>query len=75
MRDNWKKVPLGELVTIQKGKISEQSTYPIQGFAPIINTDVLRGDVKFWGKIKGSVNCLEDDVLILWDGERSGLCL
>lgn len=74
MRDNWKKVPLGELVTIQKGKISEQSTYPIQGFAPIINTDVLRGDVKVWGKIKGSVNCLEDDVLILWDGERSGLC-
>ncbi|NIJ45143.1 type I restriction enzyme S subunit [Wenyingzhuangia heitensis] len=74
MKDNWKKVPLGELVTIQKGKISEQSTYPIQGFAPIINTDVLRGNVKVWGKIKGSVNCLEDDVLILWDGERSGLC-
>ena len=74
MMDNWKKVPLGELVTIQKGKISEQSTYLIQGFAPIINTDVLRGDVKVWGKIKGSVNCVEDDVLILWDGERSGLC-
>jgi type I restriction enzyme S subunit len=74
MMDSWISKPLGELVTIQKGKISEQSTYPVEGFAPIINTDVLRGDIKVWGKIKGSVNCVEDNVLILWDGERSGLC-
>ena len=75
MKDNnWNALPLGELVTIQKGKISEQSTYPEEGFTPIINTDALRGDIKVWGKIKGSVNCIEEDVLILWDGERSGLC-
>lgn len=74
MKDNWKEIPLGELVTIQKGKISEQSDYPIKGYMPIINTDVLRGDVKVWGKIKGSVLCDQNNVLILWDGERSGLC-
>jgi type I restriction enzyme S subunit len=74
MKDNWKEIPLGELVTIQKGKISEQSDYPIKGYMPIINTDVLRGEVKVWGKIKGSVLCDQNNVLILWDGERSGLC-
>jgi len=74
MKDNWKEIPLGELVTIQKGKISEQSDYPIKGYVPIINTDVLRGDIKVWGKITGSVLCDENNVLILWDGERSGLC-
>ena len=74
MKDNWQKKPLGELVSTQKGKISEQSTFPLEGFAPIINTDVLRGDIKVWGKVLGSVNCIKNDVLILWDGERSGLC-
>lgn len=74
MKDNWKEIPLGELVSIQKGKISEQSDYPIKGYMPIINTDVLRGDVKVWGEISGSVLCDENNVLILWDGERSGLC-
>lgn len=74
MKDNWSKERLGHLVTIQKGKISEQSQFPKKGFLPIINTDVLRGDIKVWGKSKGSVLCNENDVLILWDGERSGLC-
>ena len=74
MKDNWQKKPLGELVSTQKGKISEQSTFPLEGFAPIINMDVLRGDIKVWGKVLGSVNCIKNDVLILWDGERSGLC-
>lgn len=73
MKNSWGKENLGDLVNIQKGKISEQSTFPKEGFLPIINTDVLRGDIKVWGKSKGSVLCNEDDVLILWDGERSGL--
>jgi type I restriction enzyme S subunit len=64
---------LGEISTIQKGKISEQSEYPKEGFLPIINTDFLRGNIHVWGKIQGSVLSEEDDVLILWDGERSGL--
>jgi type I restriction enzyme, S subunit len=74
MIDSWEKEPLGELVSIQKGKISEQSEYALDGFAPIINTDALRGDIKVWGRKKGSVTCESDNVLILWDGERSGLC-
>jgi type I restriction enzyme S subunit len=74
MKNSWKIEPLGTLVTIQKGKILEQSEYLVEGFAPIINTNALRGDIKVWGKIKGSVNCNENNVLILWDGERSGLC-
>lgn len=74
MKDSWSKERLGHLVTIQKGKISEQSQFPKKGFLPIINTDLLRGDIKVWGKSKGSVLCNENDVLILWDGERSGLC-
>jgi type I restriction enzyme S subunit len=75
MKDSWQLKPLGELLTnIQKGKISEQSEYPINGFIPVINTDTLRGDIKVWGKELKSVVCKKDDVLILWDGERSGLC-
>ena len=74
MRDNWNILKLGDVAQIQKGKISEQSTFPRKGFAPIINTDALRGDIKVWGKIENSVTCDIDDILILWDGERSGLC-
>lgn len=73
MDDSWKNIKLGDLVSIQKGKISEQSTFPKDGFLPVINTDVLRGDIKVWGKSKGSVLCKANDILILWDGERSGL--
>lgn len=74
MNFNWEKELLGELGVIKKGKISEQSDYPKSGFIPIINTDVLRGDIKVWGEILGSVTCNRNEVLILWDGERSGLC-
>lgn len=73
MRDNWTVKRLGEISNIQKGKISDQSEYPKEGFLPIINTDFLRGNIHVWGKIQGSVLSEEDDVLILWDGERSGL--
>lgn len=72
MRDKWESKALSEISTIQKGKISEQSQYPKSGFAPILNTDFLRGDIKVWGKISGSVLAEKSDVLILWDGERSG---
>lgn len=73
MRDNWHSNTLGGLAFIQKGKISEQSKYPRKGFAPILNTDFLRGDIHVWGKLSGSVIAEKEDILILWDGERSGL--
>lgn len=74
MKGEWIHVNLGEIVDIRKGGVSEQSNHPQKGYLPIINTDFLRGDIKLWGEVKGSVLCEETDVLILWDGERSGLC-
>lgn len=74
MRDSWEETTLAEFTSIQKGKISEQSESSKDGYLPIINTDFLRGNIKVWGKINGSVTCEKDDLLILWDGERSGLC-
>ncbi len=74
MRDSWREITLAEFTSIQKGKISKQSETSQNGYLPIINTDYLRGKIKVWGKINGSVTCEKDDLLILWDGERSGLC-
>jgi type I restriction enzyme, S subunit len=65
---------LDELVRIAKGKLTENSAIPKIGWLPVINTDTLRSRNKLWAEPLGSTLCQKNDVLILWDGERSGLC-
>lgn len=69
----WKEKKLGELVHITKGKLTTQKDFQDNGFLPLINTEAITGNVLVYGLAKGSVLCNENDVLMLWDGERSGL--
>lgn len=69
----WHEKELRYLARVVKGKISAQSDVPLEGYAPVINTEALIGNVTSFGKLDGSVLCGPRDVLMLWDGERSGL--
>ena len=69
----WKEKLIGELVSFSKGKLTKQSQFPIVGFLPLVNTDVINGKLTSYAESNGAVLCSENDVLMLWDGERSGL--
>lgn len=66
-------VPLGSVVSISKGKLTVQTDFKVKGYLPIINTDAVRGNITYYGDPKGALVCSKDEVLMLWDGERSGL--
>jgi len=70
---NWEETMLGELVLSSKGKLTKQSEFLVEGFLPLINADAINGREMIFSDTKGAVLCAEDDVLMLWDGERSGL--
>ena len=40
---------------------------------PLINADAVNGNPTLFSNTKGAVLCEENDILMLWDGERSGL--
>ena len=69
----WEEKMLGELVLSSKGKLTKQSEFPEDGYLPLINADAINGRETIYSNPKGAVLCEEDDVLMLWDGERSGL--
>lgn len=69
----WNEKILGEVVSISKGKLTKQSEAPESGFLPLINTDAVNGKTKIYSDSIGAVICENIDVLMLWDGERSGL--
>jgi type I restriction enzyme S subunit len=69
----WEEKMLGELVLSSKGKLTKQSEFPEDGYLPLINADAINGRETIFSDTKGAVLCEEDDVLMLWDGERSGL--
>ncbi|MEA3485851.1 MAG: restriction endonuclease subunit S [Candidatus Aerophobetes bacterium] len=70
---DWKEKILGELVSFSKGKLTKQSEFPVDGFIPLINTDAINGKITSYAESNGAVICSKSDVLMLWDGERSGL--
>ncbi len=40
---------------------------------PLINADVVNGKICSYSDSRGAIICEENDILMLWDGERSGL--
>lgn len=69
----WEEKMLGELIISSKGKLTKQSEFLEDGFQTLINADAINGRETIFSDTKGAVLCEEDDVLMLWDGERSGL--
>lgn len=70
----WTSRPLGELVSFHKGRKVETSSYPRQGFKEYLGAGKLSGFSDGYGSTSMAVQAIENDVLMLWDGERSGLC-
>ena len=73
MPDYWTSKPLRELVSISKGKKVITSDTCEQNSIPYIGAKAFRGDFTAFTSSTEAVICEQDDVLILWDGERSGL--
>ena len=71
--DYWTSKPLRELVSISKGKkVATQDTWE-QDSIPYIGANAFTGNFTVFTSSKNAVVCGQDDILILWDGERSGL--
>ncbi len=69
----WIDSPLGTLVSFKKGKKVNTSDLPIDGYLPYLGASSLTGGADGFASPVGGVQCLPDDALMLWDGERSGL--
>jgi len=75
MSVKWVHKKLGELVVPLKGKLTEQSDCFHDSWELLINTTSIEGESKTWANPNNAVLCEPDDVLMLWDGERSGLVI
>lgn len=69
----WNDKIFGEVATTSKGRLTLQSESKDKDYLPLINTDAVNGNPSLYGYSKGAVLCEPNDVLMLWDGERSGL--
>lgn len=70
---DWAPVALGDLVAVQKGRKVRTSAIPKTGYEPYLGAAALEGEATEYCDPAGGVRCSPTDVLILWDGERSGL--
>ncbi|HSW64999.1 MAG TPA: restriction endonuclease subunit S [Dissulfurispiraceae bacterium] len=69
----WVSQALGELVAFQKGRKVETSEHLKEGFAPYLGASAISGVIEEYADMRGGVTASIGDVLMLWDGERSGL--
>ncbi|MGD0206766.1 MAG: restriction endonuclease subunit S [Verrucomicrobiota bacterium] len=69
----WISKPLNQLASFQKGRKVETSEHPRDGFAPYLGASAISGTVEEYGDSRFGVMASVGDVLMLWDGERSGL--
>jgi len=69
----WEKMPLDELVQFQKGRKVETGTYGRANYAPYLGAGALTGKTDGYASTFMAVMAAPSDVLMLWDGERSGL--
>jgi type I restriction enzyme S subunit len=70
---SWEKDMIGSIVNFKKGKIAEQSETQQKEYLPLINADAINGKRITWANSKGAILCSKEEILMLWDGERSGL--
>lgn len=71
--NEWIAKPLNELVTFQKGRKVETSEHQLEGFVPYLGASAISGRVDEYGDPRFGVIAKPNEVLMLWDGERSGL--
>ncbi len=69
----WLEKPLGQLAKFQKGRKVETSEYEQDGYDGYLGASALEGEVEGYASTKLAVRANPSDVLMLWDGERSGL--
>jgi len=70
----WTVSELNGITSFQKGRKVEVSEYHRDGFAPYLGAGVLAGgEATEFADTSSSVQATCYDVLMLWDGERSGL--
>ncbi|MDY0374494.1 MAG: restriction endonuclease subunit S [Desulfobacterium sp.] len=70
---DWAIDQLADLVHIQKGKKVETSEFQLPGYDAYLGASSLAGVNNTYASIHLSITANENDVLMLWDGERSGL--
>lgn len=70
----WNTRSLSELVSFYKGRKVETSPFQEQGYQEYLGAGALSGASDGYADTALAVMATEKDVLMLWDGERSGLC-
>ncbi len=69
----WTSDQLGKLVSFQKGKKVDTSKFRLANYRRYLGAGSLAGRHDGYASIHLSVQANRNDVLMLWDGERSGL--
>jgi type I restriction enzyme S subunit len=70
---NWVADSLNQLVAFQKGRKVETSAFQAQGYERYLGAGALSGKDDGYASKFLAVMANKQDVLMLWDGERSGL--
>lgn len=70
----WKKELLEKVGSIVKGKVAETFDIPDDSTKPYIGVESFDGRYTRFTKVASGPDCEPEDILILWDGERAGLC-
>ncbi|MCB1771632.1 MAG: restriction endonuclease subunit S [Candidatus Competibacteraceae bacterium] len=73
-RAEWTERRLIDLAAFDKGHVVACQPDPVTGSRPYIGADSFTGAFKQFTTDPVAVLCEPTDVLMLWDGERSGLC-
>ena len=69
----WTEAPLHRLASFQKGRKVETSSERLAGYERYLGASGLAGLPDGFASTSYAVRASKDDVLMLWDGERSGL--
>lgn len=70
----WEEIPLGKLVSFEKGRVVTTRPYETTGALPYIGAENFGGALTLYTTDPTAVLCEPTDVVMPWDGERSGLC-
>lgn len=69
----WVESALSRLVSFQKGRKVETSTFLREGYSQYLGASGIGGNAEMFASVRFAVLANPTDVLMLWDGERSGL--
>jgi type I restriction enzyme, S subunit len=70
---DWMETQLNRLVSFQKGRKVDTSLHPRSGYARNLGASGLKGKADGYASTQSAVLAADSDILMLWDGERSGL--